>query len=358
MSMNPRELEQLENYFNQTLAADERAALENRMSGDAEFRRAAEEHFDFLKSLQEYSIQKQLRENLDQIHEEMLTSEVEREEPSRGWLKTLWPSIAVAASVALVSTLATYFTLRYYDNEHQTQYQIVSRKVQKIEKSLDKLKNSNNKKPEVAPGNYSGSGFLVSANGYIVTSYHVIKSADSVFVENDKFGRLKTTLVYGNASSDVAVLLINDDSFKRPVTVPFSVRASEGSIGEPVYTLGYPREEIVYGEGSISAASGFEQNENAYQISIPVNPGNSGGPMIDQQGAVVGIINGVQTSVRGTAFAIKSEVLLNELKNIPADSLSKPLRLNNQSQLYGLSRVNQIKKLKDFVFIVKVYNSK
>lgn len=356
--MTTRELELVEGYFNGTLAQEERLAIENRMKSDPEFRREAEDHIAFLKSLREYSSQKLLKENLNQIHEEMLLAELTTSDSAPSRWRNLWWSGAIAASVALVSTLATYFTLRYYDNEHQTQYQIVSRKVQKIEKSLDKLKNSSNKKPEVAPGNYSGSGFLVSTNGYIVTSYHVIKSADSVFVENDKFGRLKTSMIYGNASSDIALLLINDDQFKRPASIPFSIRPSEGSIGEPVYTLGYPREEIVYGEGSISAASGFEQNENAYQISIPVNPGNSGGPMIDQQGAVVGIINGVQTAVRGTAFAIKSEVLINELKNIPADSLSKPLRLNNQSQLYGLSRVNQIKRLKDFVFVVKVYNNK
>jgi S1-C subfamily serine protease len=357
--MDTRELELVEDYFNNALGAEERLALENRMKNDPAFREEAESHLIFLKSLQEYSNKKILQENLNRIHDEMQATEpAPSETKASGW-RSLWPSIAVAASVALVSTVGTYFTLRYYDNEHQTKYQEVSRKVQKIEKSLDKLnKNNSNKKPEVAPGNYSGSGFLVSANGYIVTSYHVIKSADSVFVENEKFGRLKTSVIYGNASSDIALLLINDDQFKRLASVPFSVRSSEGSIGEPVYTLGYPREEIVYGEGSISAASGFEQNENAYQISIPVNPGNSGGPMIDQQGAVVGIINGVQTAVRGTAFAIKSEVLINELKNIPADSLSKPLRLNNQSQLYGLSRVNQIKRLKDFVFIVKVYNNK
>jgi S1-C subfamily serine protease len=357
--MNTRELEQLESYFNNALTVEEGEAIDRRMKDDSVFRAEAEKHFLFLRSLKEFSGRKIFKENLNQIHEEMLATELTPSDSARGRWKNLWPSIAVAASVALVSTVGTYFTLRYYDNEHQTKYQEVSRKVQKIEKSLDKLnKNSTNKKPEVAPGNYSGSGFLISANGYIVTSYHVIKSADSVFVENEKFGRLKTSVIYGNATSDIALLLINDDQFKRPASIPFSVRSSEGSIGEPVYTLGYPREEIVYGEGSISAASGFEQNENAYQISIPVNPGNSGGPMIDQQGAVVGIINGVQTAVRGTAFAIKSEVLLNELKNIPADSLSKPLRLNNQSQLYGLSRVNQIKRLKDFVFIVKVYNNK
>jgi len=112
------------------------------------------------------------------------------------------------------------------------------------------------------------------------------------------------------------------------------------------------------GPGTISAASGFEQNENSYQISIPVNPGNSGGPMIDQQGAVIGIINGVQTETRGAAFAVKSKVLLDEIESIAQDSLAVPFKINSSNQLAGLSHVNQIKRWKDYVFMVKVYHGK
>jgi hypothetical protein len=80
--------------------------------------------------------------------------------------------------------------------------------------------------------------------------------------------------------------------------------------------------------------------------------------MIDQQGAVVGIINGLQTEARGTAFAIKSKILLDEINNIPQDSLSAPLKISSANQLAGLSRVNQIKRWKDYVFMVKVYHGK
>lgn len=80
--------------------------------------------------------------------------------------------------------------------------------------------------------------------------------------------------------------------------------------------------------------------------------------MIDQNGSVAGIINGVQTETRGAAFAIKSQLLLKVIQEMPQDSLTAPLKVNLRNQLAGTPRVNQISRWKDFVFMVKVYNGK
>lgn len=353
------ELELFERYLSRDLSGAERIAFEKRMEADAAFRERAETHFLFLKSLKQYGDRKLKKDALNKIHEEMnFFAEVKAARISR-W-ERYGRTVAIAASVALVSTIGTFFALKYNNDQHQANYQELRKIVDRVNKSYNQILSNikENKKPEVAPAKYSGTGFLISPNGYIATSYHVIKSADSLFIENEKFGRLKASLVYKNPETDVALLLIIDEQFKNLSSVPFAIRNSEGNLGEAVYTLGYPRNEVVYGDGSISAASGFEQNENSYQISIPVNPGNSGGPMIDQQGAVVGIINGVQTETRGAAFAVKSKVLLEEINSIPQDSLATPLKINSANQLAGLSRINQIKRWKDYVFMVKVYHGK
>jgi S1-C subfamily serine protease len=246
--------------------------------------------------------------------------------------------------------------IRSYDNQHQANYQELSKVVDRLSRSVNTIKS--NKKKVAAPSKYSGSGFMISNDGYIATSYHVVKTADSIVVENEKFGRLKTTFVYGDDTADIALLLITDDRFSKLSSLPYPIRMTEGSIGENVYTLGFPREDIVYGEGSISATSGFQQNKYSYQVSIPANPGNSGGPMIDQNGAVIGIINGAQAETRGAAFAIKSDVLLKVISAMPQDSLTVPLKVPAKNQLAGLTRVSQIKKWKDYVFVVKVYHGK
>ena len=356
------ELELIEKYFSKELNEKDRAAFEKKMHTDDLFRQRAENHIQFLKSFKHYGDRKSKKEALNKIHLEMNFSPEAKVVPLSRWEK-YGRTVTIAASVALVSTIGTFFALKYNNEQHETNFEILRREMNGLKKSHNQIlkdikENKANTKPEFAPSKYSGTGFLVSTNGYIVTAYHVVKSSDSVFIENEKFGRLKVSLVYRNPETDVALLLITDEQFKNLPSVPFAIRSSEGALGEAVYTLGYPRNEIVYGDGTISATSGYEQNENSYQISIPVNPGNSGGPMIDQQGAVVGIINGVQTDARGTAFAVKSNVLLEEIKSAPLDSLAPPLKINSVGQLGGMSRVNQIKRWKDYVFIVKVYHGK
>jgi serine protease Do len=139
-------------------------------------------------------------------------------------------------------------------------------------------------------------------------------------------------------------------------TVPYSFKKGKSDLGENVYTLGYPGDEIKFGPGALTAATGFRGDTTEYEMFIPVNPGNSGGPLMDDKGNVIGVINGKQTQTSGAAFAVKSNYLLKAIQSIPADSLNKSLILNTKNTLASLSRTQQIKKLRNYVFMVKVYN--
>src|SRR5690606_40165367 len=112
-------------------------------------------------------------------------------------------------------------------------------------------------------------------------------------------------------------------NLQRPLS--YMISSAEANLGEEVFTLGFPREDIVFGEGSISALSGYRQNPNAYQVSVPVNPGNSGGPLFNDRGDLVGIISGIQTETMGAAFAIKCSELPSVIDSQNTDSLSSPL---------------------------------
>jgi len=352
--MSSEDLDLIDKYIAGALNQEEHAFFNERILSDLSFREQLETQQAFLKSLTEYDERKSVKQLLNTIHEELETTDIKKE--SRVY--KLWPTIGIAASVALVCAIGTLFMARSFDQEHTANYQELRRNVERLKKSQSQiLENIKEDKIKNTPSKYSGSGFMISSSGYVVTSYHVIKAADSVYIENEKFGKLKTSVVYTNPSYDLALLMISTD-FKPNRSSGFAIRSREGDIGELVYTLGFPREEIVYGDGSISASTGYDQDQNAYQVSVPVNPGNSGGPLLDQQGALLGIINGVQTKTQGAAFAIKSSLLLETLQSIPSDSLPRPLKLNTQNQLAGMARVDQIKRLKDFVFLVKVYNGK
>ena len=245
-------------------------------------------------------------------------------------------------------------------SEQTTIFRELRRNVEQIKKSQSRIiaDIAQDKQP-APPGRYAGSGFLVSSDGYVVTSYHVVKGADSVFIENENFGRFKTSVVLSDAANDVSILKIDSaQSFKNVRALPYLINSLEANLGEDVFTLGFPREDIVFGEGSISAASGYQQNPNSYQVSVPVNPGNSGGPLFNAKGDLVGIISGIQTETSGAAFAIKSSVLLDVIKTMQADTLQDRITLPRQNSLRYLSKVDQVKKWKEYVFMVRVYNNK
>src|SRR5678815_6365 len=129
---------------------------------------------------------------------------------------------------------------------------------------------------------------------------------------------------------------------------PYSIRKSSAELGEQIFTLGYPRDEVVYGEGYLSAKSGYSGDTTAYQVSISVNPGNSGGPVINHNGEVIGIISSKETNADGVVFAIKSQNIYKALEEIKK---TDTIRLPVSGSVKGLERVQQIKKIEDCVFM-------
>jgi S1-C subfamily serine protease len=199
-------------------------------------------------------------------------------------------------------------------------------------------------------GNFRATGFLIDVNGFIVTNAHVINNAKTLVVENTKGEQYYANAVYVNKTNDLAILKIIDTSFKKFAALPYSIRKGSGDLGEQIFTLGYPREEVVYGEGYLSAKSGYSGDTSSYQISISVNPGNSGGPVISKSGEVIGIISSKETNADGVVFAIKSRNIYKAVEEI---STTDTVKLPSTTTLKGIDRVQQVKKMEDCVFMVK-----
>jgi S1-C subfamily serine protease len=273
--------------------------------------------------------------------------------------KNYWRMMAVAATLVVVTTVGTFLITRSMNTEQVAIYKELRRNVDRLTKSYKQIQDDlAESKSAPIPGKYSGTGFLVSSNGYVATSYHVVKEADSISLENEVYGQLKAAVIYSSSQNDISILKIITPGFRMKKTLPFTISRTESDLGEYVYTLGFPKEDIVFGEGSVSASTGFRQNPDAYQVSVPVNPGNSGGPLVNSNGDLIGMVSGVQTETAGATFAIKSTRLLDLVKGEAIDSLRTPLILPRQNTIKNLSRVQQVKKWKEFVFMVRVYNEK
>lgn len=165
----------------------------------------------------------------------------------------------------------------------------------------------------------TGTGFIYKKNNgkaYIMTNNHVIDGADSVEVEfNDKSDRVDAEIVGGDTYADIAVLTIKDDDY----TVVEMGEVDSLKLGDTIFTVGSPMGVNYKGTVTKGILSGKERmvevnlsgtTSDYYmkvlQIDAAVNPGNSGGPLCDVSGKVIGIISLkiVQDEVEGMGFAI------------------------------------------------------
>jgi S1-C subfamily serine protease len=170
----------------------------------------------------------------------------------------------------------------------------------------------------------------------------------------------KPKILLSDENNDVAILKIVDEKFKKFSSIPYSI-AENAQIGARVFTIGYPLGDIMGSnykvtDGIISSNTGIADDVRYYQISVPLQPGNSGGPLFDKDGNVIGITSSrlnseaVGTQVQNVNYAIKSSYLLTLYNMLPNKSVN-----NNKSQLSYDNFENQIKILKDYVCLISAY---
>ncbi len=163
-----------------------------------------------------------------------------------------------------------------------------------------------------------GSGFIITKDGYLVTNYHVIKGARKVGVyAGDK--PYVAEVVKCDSATDLAVLKITG-SF---TPVKMAVKSME-RMGKDVFTMGFPKPDYQgfspkVTRGVISSLEGFKGDIRRYQIDASIQPGNSGGPLADDQGNIVGVVVSslVGEDVQNVNYAVKKSYLLAFLESLP-----------------------------------------
>lgn len=202
--------------------------------------------------------------------------------------------------------------------------------------------------------NGSGTCFALNSNGYLATCYHVVEGARQIRIRgiNGDFDtRLKAEVVACSRNDDLAILKISDPSFTGLGALPYAIRFRSVDVGEQIFVLGYPLmpimgEEVKLSNGLISSSSGYQGDQSSYQISAQVQPGNSGGPLFDADGNVVGVVN-ARLAVESVSYAVKSTFLK---KLAESNSVS----MSSSAKLSGKPLSEQVKALKNFTFIIEV----
>jgi S1-C subfamily serine protease len=196
-------------------------------------------------------------------------------------------------------------------------------------------KGSNRNRDSSSSPAASGTGFFISSDGYLLTNYHLVSASRKIVVHTGDAEK-PAKVVRIDAGNDLAVLKIEGTFGAIPLGDARAV-----AVGDSVMTIGYPNIQVQgsaakFTKGEVSSLAGFQDDARLFQISVPIQPGNSGGPLIDDRGNAVGITNAQLSALKMIAasgsipqnvnYAVKisyAQLLLDSIPDIAA-KLPKP----------------------------------
>jgi len=359
-------LEAVERYMRGEMSAQEKAFFEDLRKSNPELDQMVVENTFLLNELDRHADIKAYKHSLHETETKLTEEGVISKAPLKGRAKVvfMWKkykrNIAVAASIAGIMSLFTAgliiaYTKRVSDSNKEDLIGKIQNTNRKLDKLDDKIKSgvpANTQIPTPNP-DYRATGFLIDGKGYLVTNAHVVNRIKTgLLIENNKGEYFNAISIFTDNNSDLAILKITDTSFKAIPNLPYSIRRTNLDLAEQIYTLGFPRNEIVYGEGYLSAKSGNDGDSTAYQLTVSVNPGNSGGPVLNKNGEVIGIITSKDKNADGVVYAAKSVNIFKLLEAVKKNDDTQNIKLPNNSGLKGMERSQQVKKMEEFVFMV------
>ncbi len=363
-------MDAVERFVKGEMSAQEKIYFEDLRKNNPELDQTVVEQIFFYNELEKYSDRKNFTVALHEV-ETKLSEEgiISRNLPKgKGKLIQLWArskrTIAVAASIAGVVSLFIAGLVSSVAKQNPTNIKPLVEKLnqqesktRQIESKLSKLEAGVNA-PVVKPrldAKFRATGFMIDAvNNYIVTNAHVIDQAKhKLIIENNKGEQFSAHSVYVNPQMDLAIIKVDDHDFPKMASLPYTIKKSNAELGEQVFMLGFPKQEVVYGEGYISARNGYQMDTIFCQLSTSANEGNSGSPVINKNGELVGVINSLETNADGVVFAIKAVNITRAIAEVKKIKGNENIAFKGSNVLKGNDRVNQIKKLQDYVFMIK-----
>jgi S1-C subfamily serine protease len=360
-------LEDVERYINGQMSPDECVQFEGLRKSNPEIDQCVVEHTFFLHQMNRFDEMKKFKSGLNEIHIDLAEKGAIKSTRLRGKAKLVYLMnrykrvAAIAASIAGITAL-TFSALVWSISPTTPRKEIaqLNRKFNELnQKNLIQDKQINEVKDQIGTSptvtyKTGGTSFLIDPKGLLVTNAHVIANAKYIAVQNSEGKDLKVKVVFVDVDRDLAILKIDDTAFKVPNSIPYSIKRNSADIAEQVFTLGFPRNDIVYGEGYLSAKTGFNGDTMTCQIAIAANPGNSGGPVLNRNGEVIGILSTKQTSAEGVVFATQSKYIYTALNDLQKDTTFKKVKIPTTSSIRNLDRMQQVKKIADYVYMVKV----
>jgi S1-C subfamily serine protease len=360
-------LDAVERYIRGEMNPDERLYFENLRKTNVEIDQLVVEHTLFLQQMNRFGEWQKFKSTLHEIHTDLSEQgKIESDKLSgRAKVVYLWKRYrrvaAIAASIAGVTAITIsglVNSLRHSPKDPKVQELVhevtVMKQVQQhLDQKIDTKADKDKQEFFTMPVRYNGTGFLINVKGMMITNAHVVKNSQNIYVQNNKGDKFKAIVLKLDIPRDVAIIKIDDDHFKPFASLPYGIKKTSSDLAEPLFTLGFPRDEIVYGEGYLSAKTGFNGDTLSCQIAIPADPGNSGGPVFNQEGEVIGILSAKEIKAESAVFAVQSKYIYRAMDELKKNPLYENVKISSKSTIDKLDKKQQVKKIQDCVFMVK-----
>lgn len=370
-------LEAVERYISGQMSPDERVYFEQLRKSNPEIDQMVVEHTFFLQQMNRFDEVKKFKNVLNDTHVHLAEKGLIKSPGLKGKAKVVYlynrykRVAGIAASIAGITALtisALVWSLSPGKPANKQDIENLSRDIRNVDRKLNqvqvktevldqKLKINDQKnitEPSI-PYTTGGTGFLIDAKGYLVTNAHVVSNAQHVAVQSSDGKDLSAKVIYSDPDKDIAILKITDKNYKPLSSVPYAISRSSGDLAESIFTLGYPKNDIVYGDGYIASRTGYNGDTLSCQITVPANKGNSGSPVLNKKGEVIGILSKKENSIEGAAFALRSKYIFEALNQLQQkDDDYKNIKIPTTSTLKGKDRTQQVKTISDYIFMVKV----
>jgi S1-C subfamily serine protease len=345
-----------EKFLYGSLSNEESEFLEKAFQENPEWKIQFEENITMLKQLILYPKHKAFAKSLKKAENTNNTLDRLYNTYKKPLFQRIMNYSSVAA-VCIMAVLGTLYVSGWFSYKNQLHaYKQLSNSITTISKNQKSLWNnlfSNNTITYL-----SGTAFAISSDGYLATSYHLVQDNDSVFVLNatDSSLRFHAAVVATNPEQDVAILKISDSSFASLKNIPYTFNFDYNfELGNYVYSLGFSKNSIVFGEGSISSFTGFNEDTNTIQMSIPTNPGNSGSPVFNQYGEIVGIVCAKNYEKEGSSFAVKASMLKEMVDSLQKNDSKVFSTKTTKNSIKYLPKNKQVNKIIPYIFRIETY---
>lgn len=361
-------LDSVERYIRGEMNPDERLYFENLRKTNPAIDQLVVEHTLFLQQINQFGQSKKFISTLHQVHTDLSEQGKINSDRLTGKAKVvyLWKRYrrvaAIAASIAGVTAIGLSMmvnSLTPVAKDHKVQelakkVATMDKKLTDVDRKIDHVDNKTSTSSIIpTPVHFNGTGFLIEAKGLMITNAHVVKNSKNIYVQNNKGEQFKAIVLRLDPTKDIAIIKIDDRNFKPSASLPYGIKKVSADIAEPIFTMGFPRDEIVYGQGYLSARTGFNGDTLSCQISVDANPGNSGGPVFNRNGEIVGILSKKETGAEGFVFAVQALYIYKAVDELKKNQLYKDVKISAKSTLTGLDRVQQFKKIEDYIYMVK-----